>query len=321
MFLLVKKIIIFSIPILILVGVLECGLSRLPNIYNIKNISFKKGLADWEILVLGSSHEFDGVNTQLFGRTSYNLAIPNQSIYYGAQMILKHMDDMPKLKLVIMPISYFSLESNLIDVNTVYYSRFWEIPPPPVGRSSVSDFQRFSFIALYNRRIFSFIRDGFKVKIGLNSQDGILEDNGWFNVPFESGSKDRINNATGLVRVRDHLAGMDTQNLYFNQYVLKSFLDELAAKKISVVLITSPVYSTYYLQIQQDKYDSMQKIIKDLSSSYHIKYHNYLMDTRFIKEDFFNNDHLNVSGAEKFSKIIKTEIIDDFFPPHDTSHN
>jgi len=38
------------------------------------------------------------------------------------------------------------------------------------------------------------------------------------------------------------------------------------------------------------------------------------MDGRFSNKDFFNRDHLNIHGAEKFSTIINEEIVQKYFP-------
>ena len=37
--------------------------------------------------------------------------------------------------------------------------------------------------------------------------------------------------------------------------------------------------------------------------------HYYLRDERFTTEDFFNIDHLNRRGAEKFSRILNEDVV------------
>ena len=49
--------------------------------------------------------------------------------------------------------------------------------------------------------------------------------------------------------------------------------------------------------------------LEEIQKKYGIEYYNYLKHSRFVKEDFKDNDHLNPKGAEKFSKIVDMEIL------------
>ncbi len=48
----------------------------------------------------------------------------------------------------------------------------------------------------------------------------------------------------------------------------------------------------------------------DYIQKYNLGYYNYLKDDRFSAEDFFDSDHLNTRGAEKFSRLLRDEIIE-----------
>lgn len=53
----------------------------------------------------------------------------------------------------------------------------------------------------------------------------------------------------------------------------------------------------------------MQNEIRALTERHGLEYYNYLKDERFGVEDFQDGDHLNTKGAEKFSLILKDEVI------------
>jgi hypothetical protein len=52
----------------------------------------------------------------------------------------------------------------------------------------------------------------------------------------------------------------------------------------------------------------MHSTIDSLKQQYHIEYYDYLKDTRFVADDFWDGDHLSDVGAEKFTKILKGDI-------------
>ena len=51
-----------------------------------------------------------------------------------------------------------------------------------------------------------------------------------------------------------------------------------------------------------------EKALQEASKYDCIEYHDYSGDTRFDDDDFFDVDHLNSTGAAKFSKIIRQDF-------------
>jgi hypothetical protein len=78
---------------------------------------------------------------------------------------------------------------------------------------------------------------------------------------------------------------------------------------VEVVFITTPVLPTYYKFIDREIERKNTLAINGLCNKYSCKYFNYFRDDRFTEKDFYDNDHLNFIGAEKFSGIINDEII------------
>lgn len=52
----------------------------------------------------------------------------------------------------------------------------------------------------------------------------------------------------------------------------------------------------------------------DYIQKYNLGYYNYLKGERFSAADFFDSDHLNTRGAEKFSRLLRDEIIEKYVP-------
>jgi hypothetical protein len=110
------KLLIFLIPIFIILGFFELGLRGIPNSYNTKRAYYENQLDTIEILVLGSSQALEGINPEFFERKGFNLSNVSQSFYYDSQLTLKYIDQMKRLKCVIITVSYFSLWYQIYDI-------------------------------------------------------------------------------------------------------------------------------------------------------------------------------------------------------------
>jgi len=128
----ISKLLLLLLPFLVLYPVLEYKLNNIPNTYNMKREFLESQLKEIEILTTGSSHG-DAINPDYIRRKTFTLNNAAQDLYYDVQLINKYLDKMPKLKLVIFPISYFSLEYQMDRTKTwtlaPFYYHFWGIPP------------------------------------------------------------------------------------------------------------------------------------------------------------------------------------------------
>ena len=87
-------------------------------------------------------------------------------------------------------------------------------------------------------------------------------------------------------------------------------VEELKEKNIKFVFVELPELPVYTDNVDPEKYREMHSAINIFVAKYHIKYFNYLHDSRFTINEFTNlPDHLNATGAEKISKIINLQVI------------
>lgn len=84
----------------------------LPNSYNHKQALLSSN-KDASALVLGSSHALYGINAAELGKDAINLANTSQSIFIDEQLLKKYMETHRAPKVVIEPVSYFSLNYKL----------------------------------------------------------------------------------------------------------------------------------------------------------------------------------------------------------------
>ena len=300
-----KKLLLFLLPLLVLYGVLEFQLSRIPNNFNRKKETFEAQLGDIEALIAGPSYA-NSINPQFLGYKSYNLFNDAEDIYYHTKLIEKYLERMPKLKLIILPISYYALEYRLdqspASWRMSFYRSVWGIPP----QSTLSYFNSvlYSYTAAYGwREVLNLIERGF-----ISSDQRRLYPNGWREIGTQTIAENAEWKRMGwqLVELNESMMGAD--KIEGNMQLLSRLIETCQSQGIEVILITTPLHHFYYDHLKPDKLARMQENIQRLVSEYHVLYLNFMKDERFGTADFYNPDHVSTAGAEKLSRIMD-EII------------
>ena len=296
------KVLLLLLPFLVIYPVLEYKLSNIPNTYNKKKEYLESQLSEIEILSTGSSHG-NSINPQFLSLKGFNLSIDAEDIYFDVQVIEKYLDRMPNLKLIIMPISYFSLEYRIDHSKSAwlapFYQLVWDIPPQDF--IYLLNFRYFSYSAVYGwSQVVSYIENGF-----VNTNTKKLHSNGWWDRfhqgIVDSSEEERIGWQSVLAAESTF---MDAGAIESNMSWLSRLIEICQAHKIKVIFITTPVYHYYYEHLDPLKYQRMQNNLNNFVNKYYVSYYNFLKDLRFVAADFYNSDHLNTNGTEKFSKIL-----------------
>ena len=99
---------IFSAIILCLLGLGELAVRNMPSSYSYKHAYMEGHARDISTLILGSSHTYYGVRSDLLGDSVFNLANVSQDPDIDLVLLRTYMDSMPGLRLVVLPVSYFT---------------------------------------------------------------------------------------------------------------------------------------------------------------------------------------------------------------------
>lgn len=300
---LLAKSLLFLLPLVVFFIYLEVKLSDIQNSYSYKRQCFEQQLDSIEVLVLGSSQVVYGINPAFFTLHGFNLSNVSQTLYYDTHLPLAYLDRMPRLKYVMINISYFSFGEQLIDGREAwrdyYYAQYWDVNFPEM---EYLDSKRFSKIFLYTpMRSLSYFWDGFQVDLIKN-----YEPSGYARIDTTIHTQ---SDSTGFLRVRTHDDCFLEKRIAENQRDVEEFIRVLQARNITPVLVTPPVCETYSKFINHEKMQRNYDRVKSICSKYNCKYFNYFSDNRFTRTDFCDNDHLNFIGAEKFSRIINREVL------------
>ena len=300
---LISKLLALLAVMTVVVSFSEWQARKIPTSYSIKDKNLLARADHIEELVLGSSHSNFGIDPHWMGDNVYNISNVSQDLYYDRAVLKKYLPLCPRLKVVVLPISYFTLYYKLAESSeswrTDYYAVILGIPKDG-GESSY--YRRYSYLALMDGPINALteLKHGRKLEI---SSFGFQKSTS----PKDVGKV--INDEKGKARVDLHQGKlMHAKNLAGNMEILDTIAKLCREKGIKLVIVTTPVYKTYYDHISPAWYGNMLANIGSVSRKYNASYLNYFYDKRFELDDYMDNDHLNENGARKFSFILKDDI-------------
>lgn len=236
---LIQKIFIFLLPILLVFILIEGFYRVIPNDFSVKNKLITQKYQNTEILILGNSHSFYGLNPAFFDNPAFNLANVSQTLYFDKLLFEKHIDKFKNLKFVILNIEYTSL-SQLKDTQEdvwrkYYYERYMDLEVPIISAldpqsyflSSTRDFS--NNLKLIQR----YFKNGTLVDCDSNGfGNNYIKENR--NLNLEEIAK---------VTVKKH-----EDNLWDfteNVTLVQSIIDICKKKGINVIIVTMPVSKEY----------------------------------------------------------------------------
>lgn len=298
------KILFLLIPAVLVVGFFEYNLAKIPTTYSIKKSNIEKKAPEIKVLILGPSHAIVGINPAFFSREAFNMADTSQSLYYDLELFSKYSTQLTNLQVLIIPVSYFSLQFSFDkgpeSWRSFFYDRTYNITPAQKNRRL--DVRKYSLFALYGQqRSLLYALKGFKTDLA----PSVME-NGYQRDDHNDAAN--INGETGKLQVDIHASIMDPRYFEENVRYVEQMITIAKERNVMPVIVTSPVSSAYSENIDTAVYTQMVTALEKISSEQNIRYFNHFDDNNFSIEDFADTSHLNSKGAEKFTKILEKEI-------------
>jgi len=288
--------------VVIFLSVGEYLVRQVPNTHKFKHEWMKKHHNEVEILTLGGSHSWEGIKPEILGNHAFSLANSSQMLQYDYFLFNNY--DFPNLKEVVITISFPTLFADDYEYderrwfNVIYYKIYMNCPYH-------SDFSKYNF-EFSNMKTFQDKLRQFFRRAELNSDEygcAILN---------TISNKDTIrwNNGSEALEAADrHNHIGDFSHIDTNLTRLQKITDYCTNHKIQLVLVTTPCWKIYTDNLDSSRLAKMREIMSDYCKrNPNVLYLNYLTNTRFVADDFFNSDHLSTIGAEKFTKILKADI-------------
>ncbi len=75
-----------------------------------------------------------------------------------------------------------------------------------------------------------------------------------------------------------------------------------------MILVSTPMWKIYNRLLDPNRVEIIRLQINKIQKEFGLEYYNYREDSRFTEDDFSDIQHLSASGAEKFTKILMSDI-------------
>ncbi len=300
---LIKKLLILLAPFIVVVAFFEYRLYHMPNDYALKKNILDNNL-DTSTLIFGTSHAMTGINPIFLDEKAINLAYSNQPLYDNYKILDQNRSRLPNLKRVIIGVSYFSLEFTAAKTPEYWreflYERYWNISPET--SLHLFDLKRFSLLLLYGQReSLIFASKFFNRNEAIEGILGKIEATGY---QASDAHRQIVNEADHTKLLTSHQTQMNPDNIKNNASYVVSMVNATRDSGAKPILISMPLFG----QAPSETYALMQKTLHGISAAQHVPYLNYTRDPRFAASDFSDAEHLNPSGAEKFTKILNADL-------------
>ncbi|WP_056928534.1 hypothetical protein [Candidatus Symbiothrix dinenymphae] len=284
---------------------LEMVLRHIPNDYSYTKDYLDTHANEIEILILGGSHTFLGIDPIYFSDNAFNAAYASQPLNYDYAILKKYDEKLVNLKMVIIAFSYVSLwhqlakdrdgDARWIKNYILYY-----------GIKSENDPIKLHFEVLSNsfERSISQISSYFK---GTNIKQSKL---GWGTTylahtpDVETAGKDRA-----IAHTKD-IHSPENQKLFAdNVAFLDSIIQICQSHNAKVLLLTTPNYKAYREHLNEEQLNVMINTANEMANKHpNCTYMNLMDDSTFVSTDYFDADHLCGVGAKKLSLKLANYI-------------
>jgi hypothetical protein len=290
------KFLVFVLPIILPLGLLECGIRNIPNDYSYKNEYMNNNSKNIETLIIGSSHSYLGVNPEFLDSKSFNLSHLWETLEYDDILFNNFKDNLQNLKIVVIPISYHSLFNRGMK-NKKNYNIYYHLKE--------TDFL-VDNLEILNKNLLDLIEDCYSYYY-LKQPSPYLKSStlGWH--------EKMEGNVEDYILASEKIAKLHTKDnfneLEFNINVLEDLIYQCEKKGVKVIMVTTPVHVAYNNALKKDQLDVALSTANKLATQFkNVSYYNFLESSLFLEPDFKDGDHLNALGAKKLTLILNDII-------------
>lgn len=249
-------------------------------------------IEDVEVIILGNSHTFFGINPDESSFKMINIANKGRKIETDYYLLKENLSKLQNVKYVIIPISHYTLLSgSLSSQEKRLYYRYFNL------KKYNQNF--YDNLLLLNNPFKELVDNLF---LGSKKNNNLsISKKGW------RANKNSYNN--NLVETKERIKAMEgryldsVNHIDFNLSFVKK-IDELTKDhNFKVIFVVPPYHPDYYKFSNTSYHKFIEKKVDSI-----IKYNSYILKAKKINikqnKYFENSDHLNVKGAKLFTKKL-----------------
>ncbi|MCL1934384.1 MAG: DUF1574 family protein [Candidatus Azobacteroides sp.] len=301
----ILKTCLLLLPIVVLAGSMEYLLRQIPNDYTYKKGYLDKHAEEIELLILGSSDAYYGINPVYFSQNTFNACHVSQTLDLDLKVFNKYQDRLNDLKFIIIPISYptlwVKLESGVESWRIKNYALYYGIKTKSPEDNS----------ELLNGKLGINIERLYKYYVK-KKNDIFSSELGW-GTNFSSGNAadlEKTGKATASYHTIKTIYSKENAKIFTeNIEILNSFAELCNRKDVKLILITPPAYRSYRENLNAEQWNKTIETMDDFAAKHNNCYYiNWLENPDFTAADFYDANHLNEIGAKKLSEKLACYI-------------
>ncbi len=235
-----------------------------------------------ETLALGSSHIKYAFNPALYSKKSFCFGTDSQDLFHSAKIYDIYNERLNSLRTLIIGISVFSVGFDVVKTKRRYISDIFQY---------IFNYKRKGYQPLSHN--WKLLRKLNKLKIKIRHHYGhfIASPNHKICEHFHKRLMSQIKENQRYPKQTDFLI---------------SIINKASKSNVSIYLLIPPL--TKYAKYLAPQYNSLFHDIICFSEKYNVPLINFYDSESFQSEDFIDFDHLNRSGAAKFTTLLKNEV-------------
>lgn len=267
------------------------------NLYNYYINFFIEKTSEVEVLTTGISYASNGFNEDICCKKAFKFSMGSQDIYYDYHtikyLLSNYRNKTNNVRYVIIGLCYYSFQYDM-------------------SLSAMKDKVMLYYPVLKKSHNFNRIEDIYKeCEINKSIADKILAiRKGRYyegiKIPTLNDYEDKW--STGKKQAERDCDKNYPQTVKENTQIFKDYLQLLKDYNMKPIVVVYPATKYYTKCFSKRIEDEFHSIIKKVKKEYDFQYIDYFRSDLFIDDDFVDVSHLNVTGSEKFTKILNEEI-------------
>ena len=283
---------------------MEYEYKKIPNDYTYKSKYIESYSDSIEVLVLGSSHSYTGVNPKYFDKNCFNFALLSQSVNYDYFILEKYINQLTNLQYVILPVSYPTLTTILEERPYNSWRKYNYVHYIDSTKKSISNQLHISNYLTISYNPGTLIIKQLVLHWIFNTNNIECHKNGWLELPAISDLDLKTSAMHAAKRHENHSFEFKRNMLY-----MQNIINLCNQKNTKLILYTPPATNYYINYLNSYKWEIIQEKCYNLAEQYsNVYYINYMNDPRYNNELFRDADHLNEEGTKLLSQDLNAFI-------------
>lgn len=267
--------------------------------------SFENALArKYDLLILGSSRPYRGINPDKLSVPAYNFSHDNDS-FNQAFYKLKYLQEQGiKPKYLVLGVDYFSF-SFLSDTRNYAYAKYLDAAYLEdfvkeegtfFDRAHAFDAKFNAYMGLnFTATVPQFLAGLLKIVTNKNAENlPYLKESGQYIVFGQAKPKDVTQSKAEILPI---------QEKYFER-----LLQACRQNNIQVVMVMLPSRPNELNSFKPEEKEKINQIYQTAAKENNFVYLNYATDSRFTMSDFTDITHLNREAADRFTTILDQDL-------------